>query len=289
MLFSFLFVLSYISAARIKVVERAIDLVQIGPYTISNCDATSSSEVVSAFNYLQFALKLAISDTGASSYAPSRAFQTFFKDSSQTPYVSAILTNISSGSTLSPPNSYSNGAPRLSCVSKAGQLSYQVQQVNGGTITLDAYTECIQSPDVPLFLLQGTMQVAICPNSWANKYPISIPPRNCLKVDTTINRFLSSGITISRYLPWILLEELAKYFIAATNLSSDGGENLPNISDVNKCASLGAEQSILNTHSYVFYVASELNARLHIKFKMAKYFPRRLWEVHRFSTTLSID
>lgn len=101
------------------------------------------------------------------------------------------------------------------------------------------------------------MYIVVCPNSWANDIESSIPARNCLAVNISINRFRGSGASLGRYLPWILLEELAQYDLDAKDPASGGVESLPDIFDVNKCVGLGAERSSMNAHSYVIHAASK--------------------------------
>lgn len=271
----FIVALSCSCAAHALIRERAVDLVHNGAYSITNCPTTYSSQIVSALDNLRVALDLAVSDVKASSYAPSRAFQTFFKDPSYTPFVSAILTNISSGNSMSPPNSYSNGAPLFTCVTRTGQLSYERRTMSGAKVISDAYTTCVHSLNVPIFLLIGTMYIVVCSNLWRDQFKVSIPARNCPSVNTAINRFRGSGASLGRYLPWLLLEELVHYYLAATNA---GAEPLPNIFDVNKCARLGAEQSSRNAHSYIFYAASGLPFRIFC-WDLTDRLDRHIWQM----------
>lgn len=252
-------------------VHGNMDKVEHGPYNIVNCGTKNSSKITASLDNLASYLVPAIHDAGKgseSSKSPSPAYSTFFKDTSSSSYVSSILTNVSTGPPMYPSNYYSNGAPILSCLQSQGQMFYRNATTEERT---DAFNPCQEDPNLASYIVTGTAFVIICPSfftstpslpaqspGYSTAVPVpkpSVGASDCLNVSKTTNEFSGDGTTLTAFAPWLLLEELARYYINATNEELEG----PGVEtyDVNRCVGLSSKRAVQNAHSFVYYVASK--------------------------------
>ena len=124
-----------------------------------------------------------------------------------------------------------------------------------GTKT-DAYQKCNQSPAGPIFQLQSTPYIIVCPAFFNIANLDDLPPdNNCLRISTYINRFQDNGRLLVQYRLWILAEMIVSFYLSSTTLTL-----IEDASDVNRCVRLAPADSMLNARSYVYYVACELRA-----------------------------
>ncbi len=219
-----------------------------GQYSVINC-GENAPRIVNLLNKLYFALLPVIQD--AESTNPSAAYRTFFKDPSYAPFVSALLTNVTTGVPLTLPSRYSSaGAVSFMCVTAPEQFLYTV---NGRR---DAYNECLANPKVTskyIGFKPPKPYVVLCPSFFTSNIAPVPPPNTCLTINTYINRFQGNGQSFWLYQMWILLQMITHYYL----YTSTGKLSITNTYDVNKCFRLPANQSSLNSNNYVFYAASK--------------------------------
>lgn len=223
-------------------------MVITGQYNVVNCGGNTAL-VVNLLSKLYSSLLPVIQD--AKSPDPSPAYNTFFKNASYAPFISALFTNITTGVPLTPPAPYSfNGSPALLCVTAPGQFTYNH---NGPK---DGYTDCVDNPtqtsNYPGFD-PPKQYIVLCPSFFTSNIASTPPPGTCLTVSTYINRFRGNGQSFWLYQMWILLEMITHYYLYA----STGSVAITNTNDANKCFRLAAEQSTMNANSYVYYAASK--------------------------------
>lgn len=225
------------------------DVVFSGEYQIRNC-GSQARKVVALLDKLWEALQPVIED--ATSAQPGEAYFTFFKAFSNAPFVSQVLRNVSDGASISPwgaPPIYQNVHPLVYCVTGPGQLGFR----ESDTKTSDAYTKCVQKANVPIYQLQNSPFILICPGFFELPSLGDLPVDNtCLTVSTYIDRFQESGQKLTQYRIWLLLDMIVRFYITSKVL------NLLAVGDVNSCVRLSSEQAAINPRSYTYYVACEI-------------------------------
>ena len=281
----------------------AFDYASSGQYNIYNCGGDKASQIHDLLDHLYDDLLPAISDSERQ--YPSLAFQTFYKNSTNAPFVTALLTNVTKGTAMTPaaPPFSPNGSPTFFCVNGEDQFIYTapdtatnikrryvrrlraprssshkaykltsretprslsfrgILQVERRLVLTpnslqDTYTTCLKNPTHAAIFLGFTPPkqfIVICPVFWTDALPAVPPPETCLSVSMYTNKFRENGRRQRQFRIWILLEELAHYYIYTSTLRKDA----PDIYDVNKCFRLAAETAYLNAVSYVYYVASK--------------------------------
>lgn len=233
------------------------DYASSGQYNIYNCGSDKASQLHGLLDDLYTDLLPAIRDSKRPK--PSPAFQTFFKSSSNAPFVTALLTNVTRGTAMTPPlPPYSpNGSPTFFCVDGEDQFVYHsIDPSTGVKRRYDTYTTCIERGNQVASYLGFTPPkqfIVLCPVFWTDHFTDTAPPRTCLSVNTYMNKFREDGERQRLFRTWILLEELAHYYIYTSTLRKDA----PDIYDVNKCVRLAAKTAYLNAVSYVYYAASK--------------------------------
>ena len=194
---------------------------------------------------------------------PSPAFWTFFKDTANAPFVTALLTNVTKGNSMTPaaPPISPNGSPAFFCVDGENQFTYTAPDPSTGVKRFyDTYTTCLEAGTNTASYLGFTppkQYIIICPFFWSSRITAVPPPNTCLTVSTYTNRYRENGQRQRFFRMWILLEELAHYYIYTSTLRLDA----PDIYDVNKCVRLAAKTAYLNAISYVYYAASKFSSR----------------------------
>ena len=179
----------------------------------------------------------------------SPAFGTFFGAATLSPHVKSVLTNVTTGVSLYPPQRrfQQTGSPLLICATADGQL---VGKRDG----VDYYYQCLLYPYKSLIAISGTPYIVICPYFFSGEVADSPPANMCPTVDPSINRFRGTGLDFTGFKVWALLEGILRYYIYATaRVSSSFAQ------DVNQCVRLGARQRIENPKNYVYYAASEFD------------------------------
>lgn len=246
-----------------------MDTVTRGPYTILNCGTINATKITNSLDNLAKYLAPAIQDAEKSSTTPSPAYTTFFKDRTSASYVSTLLTNVTTGPAMYSPNHYSNGAPIFACVQNVSQVVYTDASTNTKT---DAYHTCKQNATLASYIVSGTPYIIVCPSFFAAQstlpiqpsvYPAAVPaPRpgvaasNCLALDAAGTRFSKDGSLLTEFMPWLLLEEIAHYYISTCGTNTDTVRTVETY-EINRCAALDAERSVQNAHNFVYYVASK--------------------------------
>ena len=233
-------------------------MVQSGEYSVTNCKS-NTFPVVHLLDQLYDALQPVIAD--AKSPNPGPAFRAFFKDPVYGPFVTTILTNVTTGVPLTPPSLYSfNGGVSFVCVDDKHQFTFTL---NGPR---DAYTDCQAAPNRVSFYVvfdPPKPYIILCPSFFTTLAPVP-PPDTCLSVSTYLNRFQGNGEALRKYQMWVLLSGILQYYIYASQRSLHASAAV----DVNKCFRLAANRSILNAANYVFYVASRSSPPLPLPFPL---------------------
>lgn len=230
---------------RLIIISGRYDITRSGRYTIVNCGNRDAARLVSLLDDLWTVLQPSIRD--ASLVSPSPAFRTFFNSANNAPYVRQLLTNVTTGVSLYPPEQpfQQTGSPLFICATAGGQVVGK----RGG---IDYYLQCLLDAYESLIAISGTPYIVVCPYLFASGVPDLPPSDTCLSVNTSINRFRSLGLDFTKFKVWILLQAILKYYIYATTGSSGSIAT-----DVNKCVRLGTRQTLENPSNYVYYVASK--------------------------------
>lgn len=244
---------------------------QLRPISILNFDSPSITLMRSIFDALGRALvtvnhDLAQTSTdGQRTPNPSAAFLAFFNSAGSVPYVASVFNNATAGVSLLDPTPYSaTGAPTFFSVTARGQMSANVNNQ-----MVDAWDNCNSNSALTAFYLNvetyPVPYIALCPLFFTAQPPVIFgdtppasvsgqPASNCLRINTSINRFqyTGSGNTkpLTQYRTWILLEEIVHYYTSITlSVTSD-------VSDANKAFRLSTGASLPNAPSYLYYAAS---------------------------------
>ncbi|MCJ1460078.1 hypothetical protein MMC28_010457 [Mycoblastus sanguinarius] len=241
---------------------RGYQVAKSGQYSVVNC-GENTVVTLNALDFLSNSLLPAIQDVN--SIAPGGAYQTFFKDVFYASYVSAILTNISTGTAIFSPSasSYSTGSPSFFCVTGPNQLLTNAVD----DVTVDEYTQCLDEQQKPIGggkatitvmrAVIGTPFIIICPVLWSFKSRTTPPVSNCLTINTSINRFHGDGQDLLTYLPWMFLHEIVHIYVEESlYLLGDPSPEAVERYDVNKCVRLSALNAVGNAQSYCYHVAN---------------------------------
>lgn len=195
------------------------------------------------------------------------AFQAFFKTAENGASVSNLLAKITEGAPAFPPaDKISNGAPVLVCLSGKGQLTGKYAPTGA---PYDAFDSCVGQTAATY--MPGTKYIGICPIFWTSPQLPNSPPSpsaskqpavNCLSLSRNQRQFRGTtddrhgGAYLVQYKVWIVLEELVhSYIYVAYGIRVHSGGL--DIYDANAALALSAQDSLLNAHNYVLYVASK--------------------------------
>lgn len=234
--------------ANLEISTVSFDMEMRNGYSVVNC-GDNTALVFDLLAQLRTALDLVIQD--AKSTTPGPAYQAFFKQSSVAPFVSEVLTNVSTAVPLSPPALYSfSGGVTFMCMTGPEQFTFTL---NGPR---DGYDECLNNPSdftkFPLFI-PPKQYILLCPSFFSSGLAAVPPPNNCFTVSTYTNKFREPGSTLAMYQMWILLAAITQYLLYLSTRKPSLIQTL----DVNKCFGLGSQRSSLNSGNYVYYAASE--------------------------------
>lgn len=250
------------------------EIVKSGRYNILGCSDRDSYTLKYLLSSLHTFIQPAIDDADRAIINPSPAFTTFFHSPLiAANQVSKLLTDISTGRSAYPPSSaymhgeeedgfgtnpLKSGNPTFVCISEPG-LNFGS---GGDDPDLDGYDLCKRNPALVMDHFRGTQYINVCPQFFTIGIPPLPPKGHCLGVNRILNRFRGSGALLSHFQVWVLLEEIAGYYMGGTK-----GEGIKDfgyykgrgegVSHVNECARLGATKALRNEMSFVYYVASE--------------------------------
>lgn len=229
-----------------------------GLYGIRHC-GSNATKVDAALKTLRHTLQPAIRD---STQVPlSAAYKTFFKDAGQSQYIKGILTNITTGVQMplkaagrahgnAPGSREIERSPEIICISRRGQLLYNIPDHNG---VVDHYDACQERTDGGTSAyMAGTQYIVLCPSFFALDPAPSEP--TCPRLNKWTNRYSDSygGKSIIHFQIFALLHGIAQFYIFATSAGPRAQSN-----GINECSRLAAEYARENARSYEFYVASK--------------------------------
>ena len=232
------------------------DTVSYGRYRIMGCGPTKAKTLTNLLSTLQNILPAAISDAESSPVRYSGAFNTFFHNSFLAGQrVADLLTNINLGTPMYPtiwnfPDLDNRlvtipGSPTFICASEPEwALSHDPE-------IWDYFYWCRNHTDVVMDYQGGSQFITVCPQFWSVGLPMFPKESTCLSVNRITERFRGSGAQVSHFMIWIVLEELAHFYINA------GRGNTRDVSAVNDCVKLRWRDALRNAANYMYYVASK--------------------------------
>lgn len=220
------------------------DIVRSGKYTIQLC-GNQAPQVQAAMKSLRKALRPAMRDTYLS--PTSAPFTAFFKDSQYIPFVTRVLSDIANGTALASKADSTPTTPQLVCVTGPNIVKFQVKNSFH-----DVYDDCQQNPLWASIYHSGLNYVFICPLFFASAIP-SRPMSRCPTIDSVTNEFSGDLNGLIQYKPYILLHELAHFYVVPPSTENTQFE----VYDWNAAFALEAKRAVLNAQSYVLYVASK--------------------------------
>ena len=101
-------------------------------------------------------------------------------------------------------------------------------------------------------IMHGTPYIIVCPIFFTyarlQSYP---PPNTCAKLTPDKTRFEENVAHFIEYRMWILLEEIAHYYITMTT------DAKLDVYGINRCVRMDGNDSSRNPGNYRFYAASE--------------------------------
>lgn len=229
-----------------------------GPYQTAGCGANIGGNLARVINQLIQDLPPIIQDAKNSQIKPSAAYSVFFKKSRNAPFISQLLTNVTTGAIMRPPVvPFTKGGPTFLCP-RPGQ-TFEMQLPYG---VIDAAEYCAGRDTPVAGCLQGTPYIMLCSKFFSGVAGPQTPPVGvCPRVNHAINKFRRSptddnnvGDTIIHNQMWILLEEIVHYYLFnQPNLK----ETIPEVYDINKAWHLSAKKSKRNAASYGYYAGSK--------------------------------
>ena len=235
--------------------------VKAGPYYVSNC-GTRAPDISLLINTVISTLQPVLDDISQPKASP--AYTSFFKSIAFAPTVYEIFSNITTGAPISPgPHAMRDAGPDLFglpitphfvCVTDYHQITWSLAAGGLGGRQFDAHTACQQSP-VHAFGIFGSKflrnTIVLCPAFWRYAPIPTASSSSCLTVDPHFNRFRDDGRRLINYQLWVILHELAHFYIFAHSRS------LADVSNANDCVSLIGSSAVNNVQNYVYYAASE--------------------------------
>ncbi|KAL8876265.1 MAG: hypothetical protein Q9192_008892 [Flavoplaca navasiana] len=251
------------------------NVVKFGRYNILGCSDDDSHTLQQLLGSLRAYIQPAIDDADQAVLHPSPAFTTFFHSPLiAADKVSKILNDISTGRPAYPPspeeeesfhttNPLVHGHPTFVCITEPGwKFGHK-----GEDPDLDGFDLCRENPALVMDHFKRTQYINVCPQFFTIGLPPVPPKGQCLRVNKILNRFQGSGASISHFQVWVLLQEIAGYYMGGIHGAGvkDFGYYLgrgEGVSNVNECVKLGATRAVRNEMSFVYYVASEFPSLL---------------------------
>ena len=221
--------------------------VMSGNYGIFNC-GTNATGIVTLLETLRSTLEEVLQDLD--SRRSSRAFNTFFKDIRNAPYVRQVIQNITSDSPTSVIDTGHRNFPGFVCATAPRQVWW----TSGDGEETDAYDRCLQHDRVAASSILSTADfplIVLCPYffEWPAIPPIS--KHSCSKVDSQSNAFADNGLGMIVFQMWAVMHELVHMYI----YWSSGAEL--DLYDINQCLHLPESETVQNAQNYAFYAASQ--------------------------------
>ena len=219
------------------------------PYTAINC-APHLHQLAALFIDLSNAVRPAAFAALVGTQSP--AFTAFFKEAATAKVVGTMLFDIFNGTELPPipGREVAPAMPRFVCATMTAPVTWKYKDQR----TSEAYETCQNTYTAgnaayPIF---GSDLIVLCPQFFT-AYPAQ-PTKstsNCIKLNTAPTMLQSTGVQITRYQIWIVLHQLAQWYLYAKFGTMEDLKNVYN------CLSLEPDMAIKNAQSYVYYVASK--------------------------------
>jgi len=140
------------------------------------------------------------------------------------------------------------GSPAFFCTTAAGQVT-PVDKNTGQSA--DVYSRCVENPTLMMYIMHGTPYIVVCPNFFTIGLRALPPPNACLQLNRFKTQYEGNGDSVVHFQMWVLLEELAHYYIYMTT------QRELDIYNVLTCVRMNGEDSSQNPHNYLYYVASK--------------------------------
>ena len=215
-------------------------MVWSGNYRIVNCQ-DNIDVIPTLLHNLWDALGPIIQDAGLN--RSSSAYTTFFKDISYAPYVSAVLTNVSTGVGLT-----ADGGPAFICVNTSNQFGY----TDSATMKrVDTYQKCRDNPRKAMFWITNNPYIIVCPSFFEPGFQALPPPNTCPQVSRNGEQFSGAATALIQYQIWFILHEIVHYYVYATR------QSLRDVYYINDCLRLSGNDAVGNPESYTYYAACE--------------------------------
>ncbi|KAI4233921.1 MAG: hypothetical protein LQ349_004117 [Xanthoria aureola] len=233
--------------------ERDATWPNVGKYHFVNCDDDITNSLTKVLTTLLHALNPALKDVQTSHSHPTGAYEIFFKDPTNAPFVATVIRNITAGPAMYPPGAHTTGSPTFICPKK-GDMNVRSPDGRVG----DAYTQCIESSTAARYL-GPTPWIILCPVFFAQ--PALPPSDSCPTVNPHTNHFIrkipadktTAGSSVWQNQMWILFHEMVHYYLYA----QPGYINFhPEVYNVNHAWALSAADSLRNSENFVFYAAT---------------------------------
>lgn len=228
-----------------------------GLYSIQGC-GTNASRIATILSSLSPFLQPAITDSEKT--FTSGAYNTFFKDVQNAPFVRKILQNIAFGAPVLPglaqPGFGKVTSPVIACIPDPPIVNPDPELV-GLTPWVQAFAkqDCHDRGErVYGIFIGGTNIVALCPGWFTfNRPDEPKEKRPCIAVDRATNGFRGLGYPLAQNSRAWLLHELAHvYLVAATNKRVPYTE----VYSINDCFELNAGSQKYMPNNYVYYTGS---------------------------------
>ena len=176
----------------------------------------------------------------------THGFETFFRDSTVSPYVRNILGKIADLAELKNllPNPWIPSSPRFTCVKPETVTEYPF-------IMIDPWLNCLHNVGTFALYALGTKYIFLCPSFWLAPSAPTSP--NC--PDVANNMFREIGNTLASYQVYMLIHEMVHFYLREYTL---GPLSIPPEAYLlNDCVALNAYTGKLNPQNYQYYVASK--------------------------------
>ncbi|KAL8987377.1 MAG: hypothetical protein Q9169_008707, partial [Polycauliona sp. 2 TL-2023] len=162
--------------------------IQHGNHTFLNC-RTQSRGIIAQLHALSTNIAPALLDLNNPHSSP--AFNAFFQDPKNAPYIQRVLQNVTTGAPLTTING-TRISPSFVCIDGPGQVNF-----TRGNETMDVYTECSSTTSSELYAGATTQSITtpliiLCPRFFNVRTRLpstTTPPRGCLRLGPQARRF----------------------------------------------------------------------------------------------------
>lgn len=229
-----------------------------GLYSVQGC-GSNASEIVAVLESMQEFLQPSLIDVR--SIHTSDAYNAFFKDVNNAPFIANILDNIASGNAIVPglaqPGFRRKTSPVIACIPDP-PIARPDPELVGLTLWVQAFArkDCKnRGENAYAVFIGGTNIVVLCPPWFAPNNQFMQPKlkRPCIAVDRVANEFKGLGYPLAQNKrSWMLHELVHVYVVAATNLKVPYSE----VYTVNNCFRLASGYQRYMPNNYVYYASS---------------------------------